>query len=253
MVETRNNKNQYYNELEWMNESELETIIFSDPCKADDARYVLGKLQIEGSFPENVPLNETKGVSWLKTASKNGHLLALEHLTNWEIRFGKQPNINKIQKNLEQVVEQGKSTRACNTLGEFAHAQSRDSEENKKLAAKYYQMSSEMGCLIGKHWSGVFSMEGFGVSKNLDKAIDLLTQAAKMGNAQSSFQLFMLYSQVEEKKDPVLAYKNLSQAVTRGVTFFDQMNAYFKEHYDVLAPVFLETKKPIGVTIDDQA
>lgn len=48
-------------------------------------------------------------------------------------------------------------------------------------------MSSELGCLIGKHWSGVFHMEGFGVSKNLDKAITLLNEAAKMGNAQSDF------------------------------------------------------------------
>ena len=48
-------------------------------------------------------------------------------------------------------------------------------------------MSSEMGCLIGKHWSGVFCMEGFGVPKNLDKAISLLNEAAKMGNGQSNF------------------------------------------------------------------
>ena len=55
MVETRNNKNQYFTDLEWMKESELETIIASDPSKADDARYILGRLQIEGTFPENVP------------------------------------------------------------------------------------------------------------------------------------------------------------------------------------------------------
>ena len=64
-------------------------------------------------------------------------------------------------------------------------------------------------------------MEGFGVSKNYDKAIKLLNEAAKMGNAQSNFQLFLLYSQVEEKKDIVLAYKHLNKAVCRGVTFFD--------------------------------
>ena len=97
-------------------------------------------------------------------------------------------------------------------------------------------------------------MEGFGVPKNLDKAIGLLTEAAKMGNGQSHFQLFLLYSQVEEKKDVVLAYKHLNKAVTRGVTFFDQMNAYFKANYDVLAPVFLETKKPAGgLTVENKA
>ena len=55
MVQTRMSKNQYYSELEWMKESELESIIASDPDKADDARYILGRLQIEGTFPENVP------------------------------------------------------------------------------------------------------------------------------------------------------------------------------------------------------
>ena len=63
----------------------------------------------------------------------------------------------------------------------------------------------------------------------------------------------MLYSQEEQKKDIVLAYKHLNKAVSRGVTFFDQMNAYFKANYDVLAPVFLENKKPAGgLTVDNK-
>ena len=75
-----------------------------------------------------------------------------------------------------------------------------------------------------------------------------------MGNAQSNFQLFLLYSLVEEKKDVVLAYKHLIKAVNRGVTYFEQMNTFFKTNYDVLAPVFLETKKPIGgITVANKA
>jgi len=89
MVETRVSKNQYYSELECMSEAELESIIASDPANADDARFILGKLQIEGNFPENVPPNQEKGINWLKTASKNGHLLAEEYKTYWEIRFAK--------------------------------------------------------------------------------------------------------------------------------------------------------------------
>jgi hypothetical protein len=42
----------------WMKEEELESMIASDPRKADDARYILGRLQIEGTFPETVPRNE---------------------------------------------------------------------------------------------------------------------------------------------------------------------------------------------------
>lgn len=49
------------------------------------------------------------------------------------------------------------------------------------------------------------------------------------------------------------AYKCLNRAVTRGVTYFDELNAYFKDNYDVLAPYFLETKKPAGgLTVANQ-
>jgi len=71
------------------------------------------------------------------------------------------------------------------------------------------------------HWMGVFYMEGYGVSKNLDKAEAMLIKAAKMGNGQSYFQLFTLYSTVEAKKDPVKAYRQMIKAVLNGVTFFD--------------------------------
>ena len=53
---------------------------------------------------------------------------------------------------------------------------------------------------------GVFYMEGHGVARNVDKAELNLQKAAKMGNGQSNFQLFQLYSQVEEKKDVEKAY-----------------------------------------------
>lgn len=58
----------------------------------------------------------------MKTAAKNGHLQALEYKTYWDIRFDKQPNLEKITKALEKVCEEGKSCRACNTLAEFAHS-----------------------------------------------------------------------------------------------------------------------------------
>jgi len=43
-------------------------------------------------------------------------------------------------------------------------------------------MSAAQGCLVGTHWVGVFYMEGFGVSRNLDKAEENLLKAARMGN-----------------------------------------------------------------------
>ena len=190
-----------------MNEAELEAIITKEPAKANDARYVLGRLLIEGTNPD-VPKNDTKGLNWIKTAAKNGHVPSLEYKTYHDIRFARHPNLTKIMQGLDDVVERapGKNSRACNTIAEFAHAQSGE-PQNKEKAARFYNMSAEQGCIVGQHWMGVFYMEGFGVARNIDKAEALLTSAAKSGNGQSNFQLFMLYSKTEEKKDLVKAYR----------------------------------------------
>ena len=231
------------NDLACMTEAQLEDIINREPANADNARYMLGKLLIEGTNPENVARNEKKGINWIKTAVKNGHMAATEFKVYYDIRFAAQPDLKKIEQTLLHVAEKGHSSRAYNTLAEFAHAQNKK-DGFKEEAAKFYNKSQEMGCLIGTHWMGVFYQEGFGVSRNLDKAIELLQRAAKMGNAQSDFQLFLLYSREEEKKNPVLAYKHLSRAVAMGITFFDQMQEYFKDNYEALAESFLKIKKP---------
>lgn len=87
-------------------------------------------------------------------------------------------------------------------------------------------------------------MEGYGVNQNFDKAEESLLRAAKLGNAQSNYQLYLLYSKTEGKKDVVKAYKHLLKAISMGVTFFDELTKYFKENYDVLLPVFCEMKQP---------
>ena len=73
------------------------------------------------------------------------------------------------------------STRAANTLAEFAHAQAKK-DNNTAKAALYYMSSAEKGCLVGQHWMGVFYMEGFGVPKDLNKAEEFLKKACRMGN-----------------------------------------------------------------------
>ena len=169
-------------ELEVLTETQLEHIIEKEPANADNARYTLGRLQIEGTFPETVPRNEKKGINWIKTAVKNGNLPATEFKVYYDIRFARAPDLKKIEQTLHFIAEKGNSTRAYNTLAEFAHAQNKK-EGYKEEAAKFYNKSAEMGCLIGTHWMGVFYQEGFGVGKNIDKAIELLGKAAKMGNA----------------------------------------------------------------------
>ena len=166
-----------------MTEAELEGEIANDPAKADDARYMLGRLLLEGSS-KKIPKNDTKGINWIKAASKNGHILALEYKTYNDIRFSRYPNVTKIMEQLDQVIEgaPGKSSRACNTIAEFAHAQKDNEGANKEKAARFYNTAGEQGCLVGQHWMGVFYMEGYGVARNLDKAEQNLLKAAKMGN-----------------------------------------------------------------------
>jgi uncharacterized protein len=105
-----------------MTEVQLEQIIESEPANADNARYMLGKLQVEGTFPENVPRNEKKGINWIKTAVQHGHLLATEFKVYYDIRFAKAPELKKIESALHFVAEKSNSARAYNTLAEFAHA-----------------------------------------------------------------------------------------------------------------------------------
>lgn len=111
-------------QLEIKTEAELESIILSagNSKLGNDTRYILGKNQIEGSFPEKVPRNEKKGISWIREAVNNDHIQALEFKTYYDIRFEKHPSIEKILKSLEKVVATNKSSRACATLAEFCHA-----------------------------------------------------------------------------------------------------------------------------------
>ncbi len=76
---------------------------------------------LEGTS-DKITKNENKGMNWLKEAAKKGHLGALEYKTYWDIRFDKQPKIEKITANLNKIVEANGSARACNTLAELNHA-----------------------------------------------------------------------------------------------------------------------------------
>jgi len=55
--------------------------------------------------------------------------------------------------------------------------------------------------------------------------------------------LFLVHSIDGPKKDPIKAYKYIVKAVLRGITFFDETHAYFKENYKMLAPVYIAMKK----------
>lgn len=122
-----------------MSESELENFIAIH--NSDDARLVLGRLQLEGTS-DKIKKNEKKGINWVKEAAKNGHMGAIEYKVYYEIRYDRQPNLKKVFKNLDTVVEKTKSTRACNMIAEFNQIQDKK-EGTQQEAAKYYSMSAE--------------------------------------------------------------------------------------------------------------
>lgn len=253
-------------ELEDLSEAELEALIMDKNNSNNDARYVLGRLMIDGSS-EKVAHNETKGLNWLKEASKKGSWEAIEYKTYWDIRFDKAPNLQKVMDQLNKIIDNTKAPRACNTMAEICHSQGstgmtnekeeikREAELKAAEAAKYYQMSAEQGDIPGKHWIGVFYHEGFGVSKNISKAMEYLTEAATAGNCQSMYQLFLIQSgregQDPKYKNVAEAYKWLIRGTQNGATFFDDANAFFKEHYDALAPAFVDLKK-LGLTVEEK-
>jgi len=194
-------------QLEDLSEAELEGFIMSN-AGTDDARFVLGRLMIEGSS-DKVEKNENKGLNWLKEAVKKGHQPSVEYKTYWDIRFDRQPKLERIRANLEEAVREADSTRAANTLAELNHASSGGNAESlanltpearkaaeaaKAIAAQYYMISAVQGDVVGMHWIGVFYHEGFGVAKVMDKAIDFLTKASNEGNGQSFYQLYLIHS-----------------------------------------------------------
>lgn len=176
--------------MEEMSEAELESLAMAK-VPSPLAKYVLGKLHIEGCS-DKVPLNEKKGMSWMKEAVKGDCIEAIEYKTYYDIKFDKAPKLEKIIAGLEKIVSVNNSPAANNVLGELNHSlastalgQAKSDEkiakqaaENSLNAAKYYLQSADQGNVIGIHFMGVFYHHAFGVAKNIEKAVEYLTKSA---------------------------------------------------------------------------
>lgn len=246
-------------QLEDMSEAELESLAMAKQPSAL-AKYVLGKLHLEGCS-DKVPLNDKKGLNWLKEAVAADCLPALEYKTYYDIKFDRAPKMEKIIANLERIVTASNSCLANNVLGELNHSLAsaalgqkttdakvaQQAAENAVNAAKYYLASAEQGNVIGMHFMGVFYSHAFGVAKNTEKAVAYLTKAAAEGHCHSMYHLYNVLSGNEgadkSVANPEVAYKWLMQALQYGITHYDDANKYFREHFDVLAPKFVASRK----------
>jgi TPR repeat protein len=114
-------------------------------------------------------------------------------------------------------------------------------------AAKFYLSSAEQGDIIALHFIGMFYHQGFGVSKNPAKGLEYLQKAANQGHAHAMYQLFLIMSgkEGEDEKlfNPEVAYKSLVSCLEYGVTYYEECQKYFRQHYDQLAPGFIKERK----------
>jgi TPR repeat protein len=66
--------------------------------------------------------------------------------------------------------------------------------QNQELGVENFQKAHELGSGMASHMLGVAYMNGEGVEKNLDQAIDYFEQAVERGMQGAAFSLSMIYS-----------------------------------------------------------
>ena len=76
---------------------------------------------IRSSIPHLYSWQHFAPISWFEHIKK-GSIEALECKTYWDIRFNKEPKLDKITESLEKIANSIGSTRAFNTLAELAHS-----------------------------------------------------------------------------------------------------------------------------------
>ena len=128
-----------------LKEAELEALVGTED--SNKAKYILGVKAIEGTDPERVKQNETKGANWLREAAADDHIDSQEYLAYYDIRFEKIPNIKRIMGYLESVVEKKDSPRALTTLAEFHVNQKKDLKSVKRGFELYKKNLLSLGIL----------------------------------------------------------------------------------------------------------
>jgi hypothetical protein len=168
--------------------------------------------------------------------------LSVNSLAYYDIRYEKIPNVKRIIGYLEEVMKSNKENkaRAATTLAEFYLAQNAV-EGNASKAFDHYKMAADQGCLVGLHWTGSCYRYEHGTLKNVSASIPYFEKAAKLGNIQSNYELFLIHSgEFPEHKDVKKAYKHVRIAVESGVTAFDKYQEFFKNNVEELGETFIK-------------
>ena len=238
-----------YKDLLELKEAELEALVGTE--NSNKAKYILGVKAIEGTDPERVKKNETKGANWLREAAADDHIDSQEYLAYYDIRFEKIPNIKRIMGYLESVVEKKDSPRALTTLAEF-HVNQKKDLKSVKRGFELYKKSAELGDLIANYWVGVLYHRGLGVDKDLTESIRYLERAVELGNCQADYELFDIYAREEDKLNLPLAYDYFCSAVENGFTSFQELIEFFKKNVTELRDHFLKRKHSEELKLDSE-
>jgi len=195
--------------------------------KDKEAIYYMGRKLIEGCWLTNCPVNEKKGLTWLKENAKNGHLKSEEYLTYYDMKFNPHFNMKKIIATLEKAAPLPHSPQAATTLGELYYMQAKKKPELLETSLKYYEMAAKFDCGYGQYWVGYLNALHL---KKHDIAFNYFTKSHKKGNINATYQLFLLHSKAPEYLNVVKAYKYLRKCVEFAIPCQDELNAYFKDH-----------------------
>ena len=79
-------------------------------------------------------------------------------------------------------------------------------------------MGADEGDVISLHWIGTYYHIAYGVTQNMEKAIEYLQKACDAGNGQSAYQLFMIYAGIRPED---AKFKDIQWPFSLSVTYLE--------------------------------
>jgi len=129
---------------------------------------------------------------------------------------GVQKSIMHARKWYEKAAKQG-NAKAQYNLGKLYHDTAPNDEHAYQKAKYWYEKAVKGGVIEANNNLASLYIDGLGVKKDEQKALELLEEAASQGNAAAQVNLAVLYAWGEEvTHDKMKAYENFKSALKQG-------------------------------------
>lgn len=127
-------------------------------------------------------------------------------------------DLRQAKKWYEKAAKNGNAKAAYN-LARLYHSLDGKQPHAIDMAKYWYEKAIEGGITEAYNNLATLYLEGKGVPKDNQKALELLEKAAKANNPQAQFNLGVLYGWGEGiQKDKLKSYENLTKAIKNGVS-----------------------------------